>query len=369
MFPSWRPKPPNVGTSSPKISGLEKLPVELLYGIADFLAAPDRCCLSLCSHRLFNILGHNSRLEPKTEHWRIFLQRLSRDLPRHIYCHACSVIHQCEHIKPPGPIWYWHLRLPKHDELDKSPWLFWSVNVHPGGSRYAFFHIHVQLAMKRHYCGPTHGISTESLAYVEVQTSASPSLTSLLSVDAQICHGPRLCLRVQNWVLLKDFKPSSLYRIGICVHLNTQDAPIAELIQSESDTRKGSSRKSSNPNIYQCRACGIDYQMETIDCDREGTALVITKWLDLGSGLDPKDSRWTRHFYPLGTRSLGKIEAIQSDGTLCSHFEQESAVSLDALTHMNASLLERNAFLRKTHQIKCNTWLLQGDEAMAEYRR
>jgi hypothetical protein len=367
IFRCWRRKPTNVSDLE-KLpverlyekadSHLEKLPVELLYEIADFLAAPDRCCLSLCSHRLFNVFGHRSRLEPKTEQWGMFLQRLSRDLPRHVYCHACSVIHECKHILPssmlPDPP-----HLLEHDELAKLHRLKVPVQLHPWEWTYCFSHIHLQLAMKRHFCGPAHGISTESLAYVEILPSSLYPLTALLSVDAQICHGPRLCLRIQSWSLVKDFAPSSFTNVLICYHLYAGSAPAVELIQSEWDICESRSEKPSDPNIYQCSICGIDYQIEVVDCDSKGTALIITKWLDLGSGLDPNDPGWKRHFFGYSFRL--ENEATKSDGTLRSQFEQKSAVSLDALTHRNASLLKSYESSSKT--------VSEGNKATPDYRK
>jgi hypothetical protein len=117
----------------------------------------------------------------------------------------------------------------------------------------------------------------------------------------------------------------------------------------------GRSEKSSNPNIYQCSFCCTDFQLEVVDCDRKGIALVITRWLDLGSGLDPDDPKWRRHLYIYGYGCL----VTQPVGVLRSHFEQKSEVSLDALTRRNESLLKSYWFRGRM--------ILEGNKAMVNY--
>jgi hypothetical protein len=80
-------------------------------------------------------------------------------------------------------------------------------------------------------------------------------------------------------------------------HLYTKNAPITELIWSEWDICEGWSEKTSNLNIYQCSICGIDYQIVVSASDSNGTPLLITKWLDLGSGLHQNDPKWKRHLF------------------------------------------------------------------------
>jgi hypothetical protein len=157
----------------------------------------------------------------------------------------------------------------------------------------------------------------------------------------------------------KDFALSSFNTVSICYHLYAGNAPAVELIQSEWDICKSRSEKPSDPNIYQCSVCGIDYQIEVVDCDSKGTALIITKWLDLGSGLNPNDPRWKRHSFGYSFRL--ENDATKSDGTLRSQFEQKSAVSLDALTHRNASLLRSYEPSSKT--------ISEGNKATPDYRK
>ncbi|EZF25784.1 hypothetical protein H112_01977 [Trichophyton rubrum D6] len=49
------------------------------------------------------------------------------------------------------------------------------------------------------------------------------------------------------------------------------------------------------PDIFIYRACGTDYQVKVRALDRNGLALVTTKWINLGDGLDPEDIRWKKN--------------------------------------------------------------------------
>lgn len=75
-------------------------------------------------------------------------------------------------------------------------------------SQYLFTFPHPQLAMKQHYHGPEHGISTESLSFTEVQISSDKEyeerIKTLVSVEARICRLKlaSLCLRIQQWALI-----------------------------------------------------------------------------------------------------------------------------------------------------------------------
>ncbi|KAF7589337.1 hypothetical protein BBP40_004452 [Aspergillus hancockii] len=105
-----------------------------------------------------------------------------------------------------------------------------------GVSLYQLNYMHLQLAMKKHYFGAAHGILTDSLAYIEIQPSTRNSLTTLLSADAQISRKPRMCLRIQIWVIESNFRCESLHPTSIYGHLNTLDLAIAPIIRAAWDT-------------------------------------------------------------------------------------------------------------------------------------
>lgn len=76
---------------------------------------------------------------------------------------------------------------------------------------YDFYFFHLLLAMRRFYLGPQFGISTEDISYTQVrlhpEESASPSITSLFSIDAQICcEPPAVVLRIQEMMFVPRHK-------------------------------------------------------------------------------------------------------------------------------------------------------------------
>lgn len=208
-----------------------------MQAITAYLSLPDIASLILCNHALLSILGTSSwgtlRSSPDKNDLTVFLRRLAGDLPRHFFCCYCIRLHLVASVTLPGPAWAPARPLrscreqlePPHDQGKPSS-LSHSFRVHGRTSWYNFRFNHLALAMKRHYCGPPHGIATEELSFVEVQNSTK--LTSLLSVEAQICVDwavPSLILQLQNWALPRnnnltpdEFLMQVEFIIDICFH-------------------------------------------------------------------------------------------------------------------------------------------------------
>ncbi|KAL1989055.1 hypothetical protein VTN96DRAFT_5818 [Rasamsonia emersonii] len=308
-------------------SNLMKLPPELLLMIVESLSPVDIACLALCNHALLRTIGTTSLSLSSQDHERhreLLLTRLARDLPRYYFCYSCSHLHPWEKVGPPGPAFQPRTRLRCRDR-DAGPSLWRCLHTHESLSWYWFCFVHLQLAMKRHYYGPGHGPSTESLSFTEVQ--ASDEATTLLSVEARICPAPAsLCLRIQQWVVMSSVKadtilsktPSTL----ICGHIGSGHTVVSRIVESRS------------PEIFKCRYCNIDYQLEIKEYPDDRSALVITKWLDLGSGLTPNDPRWRVH---IGMGRHAELGASSEAGDVRRRFENGQGLSQDALSCQNES--------------------------------
>ncbi|KAB8201506.1 hypothetical protein BDV34DRAFT_216281 [Aspergillus parasiticus] len=355
----WHPRLIQIETPSYRGRNLDHLPTELVYMIAGNLTSCDRVCLALCNNRLLSVLGNGPQLALENEFRAIFLTRLSQDLPEHIYCHVCSVLHGRRHIPPPGPAFWPSRCLANHKGLF-NPWSFpFSI---PWSSLYRFEHIHLQLAMKRHHCGPEHGVSTDSLAYVEIQLLQN-SITTLVSFDVQIVRASSLCLRIQTWMLGKELPSKLVEEKWICAHISMGDHHIFEIVRAAWDAAMESSP--GRPPVldtHRCVACGLDYQIDATTCGTAGIALIVTKWLDLGPGLDPTDVRWTRHL--IGSLSLRKHDMTTFNSDVRSQFERETVVPLDDLTGRNRSLLEDSGYVRKTDWWYNGCWILQANKRL-----
>jgi hypothetical protein len=207
-----------------KLTSLERLPVELLLSITDFLFPEDIFCLALCSSGIFVTLSRlrsNIKL-PEGRGKLPFLQRLERDLPSHFICYCCFLLHkydwsECYKLSNP--------QLDSHHSLScvrNRKWLSEGhlVSLHwASHSYYYLYFLHVQLAMRGFFNGPKSGMTSDALAYTQVKEYYH--FSTLISIEARICplggtgsgpslveHSatssgtPNLCLRVQDIVLV-----------------------------------------------------------------------------------------------------------------------------------------------------------------------
>ncbi|KAK2781702.1 hypothetical protein FQN52_001377 [Onygenales sp. PD_12] len=350
--------------SGPKPTKLTDLPTELVLMILDYLSPVDAACLTLCNHHFLRVLGTQPWTTLDSGLRELFLIRLTSDLPFHFFCHFCSVIHSCKDMPPPGPAYLLYKHPARHTgEITVRYNLLDLVCVHEVSCWYHFDFFHLQLAMKRYYNGPPHGLSTESLSYTQVEVSAMSSVTTLLSIEGRICQGPSLCMRFQNWALLNAATPdeflSKIYFIFICTHITmySHRSYIPQLFAAALEgPRTNDNGIHMDPEVHRCR-CGVEYQIEVRNYGDAGLALVITKWVDLGPGLRPTDAEWSGHFYPEQTEQL---LAGKSVGDTRSLFEREPGLSLESLTWKNKSCLLTESYKKSMDQLDNRTWILQG---------
>ena len=395
--PPWpTPTPTSTSTSTPtntkhdlpqnninKTPNLSALPTEIVQMIANYLSPVDTASFTLCSHTFLQLLGCRNWKFPDPTTRTQFLFRLERDCPPFFYCESCSLLHPRVWVGPPGPAFQPDKSLiSQHAEKHEPPSLWRSVDVHPMHSLYDFNFAHLQLAMKRFHYGPDHGISTESLSYIEVRFFEERAVTTLLSVEPRICcssvnNNDTLCLRIQNWALVGNTPSpeefvSKIGFIWLCTHLSIRDSNISQFVKKELDAYYNSSEhgipssSSSSPNVFKCRMCSIDYQLEIRQCGNEGPALVITKWLDLGTGNIPMANEWKRH---LGTSPIPENGlCLESAGDIVSLFDNNMTnspgLSLDSLTHRNESYLVGRRFMDVMDWWDQKTWILQGEDRL-----
>ncbi|KAI9874312.1 MAG: hypothetical protein M1830_009893 [Pleopsidium flavum] len=365
---------PNTNEHENSGRNLMNLPLETLEMIREYLSPNDTASLVLCNHALLRALGnrHWSSLRPgkdNEEYRELFLTTLTRDLPGHFFCHHCSRLHLRDNLGPPGPAFQPENRL--LCVTKELGWELWRcVQAHPYFSWYHFAFPHLQLAMKRHHHGPGHGISTKSLSFTEVQVSGDEDeaerVTTLLSVEARICPEPiSLCLRIQHWALISSTKRDMLLSktkfVRICDHMTPRSSEISRLIESKLEPPRTEFECRVRPDVLKCRFCNTDFQVEIKDCGDEGLALVVTKWLDLGSGLTPMDTRWRVH---LARDKAAEIGALGEAGDVRLRFESERGLSQDSLSCQNASYLIAKRFMSEMDHLINRTWILQAGKRL-----
>ena len=223
--------------------------------------------------------------------------------------------------------------------------------------------------MKRHFHGPKHGISTESLSFTEVQVFLKDEIervVTLLSVETRICSKPTsLCLRIQHWALVSSTRRDMLLCktkfVQICHHLSTHSSEISRLVQSKLEPRRTEVEDPTQTQLFRCRCCNTNFQLEIKDLGDEGLALVITKWLDLGSGKTPTDSRWSGHLVRVRAAAIG---ASAEPWSVRLRFEREPGLSQDDLSSQNASYLISKRFMNSMDRWSDTTWILQAGKRL-----
>ena len=239
------------------------------------------------------------------------------------------------------------------------------------------FH-HLQLAMRRHYLGPGYGISADALAFVQVEEPPGGNeskrrkerRTILFSADARVLTEPaRLGLRIQRWTVLHtrvlELAVERAKCVGVCHHHNAGEREMSQLITSslkehlaEESAEDGGAPREPKPKRRICRSCKFVYQLEVLDTDSDGLAIVITQWLDLGAGLTPLDPKWkfrARFTY----EDDGIDHAGDSERCRLGFENEDGGLNQHALTRRNASCLSLQQYRKTMDQRDDEEWILQ----------
>ena len=329
-------------------SQLLRLPPEIILLVASNLSTPSASCLALCSRRLNHILGPGFWRSLRSEAPDVllaFLSSLARDLPQHFVCQECACLHRMSAIKWPrivsrylGPRCMWQ-------GLGFRPLFV---------SRYRISFPHIQLAMKQHYYCTDIGFPLESFQYLEVKYDQTQQKITLLSVDAQIVSD-ELLMRSQTWILLPwsrrdkfidELAKRSLSN-DICVH--TRSGPldrnlVSDLVRSRLDQLEA--REKCRTQTLRCPYCWMDYVLDAIDFGERGFAVLITRWTNLGAGLDSADAKWQNHISILMAR---EVHQTHYPGDIRTGFEDQAEMSVEALTADNKLKL----FSRRRNRLVC----------------
>ena len=125
--------------------------------------------------------------------------------------------------------------------------------------------------MKRYRHGFSHGISTDSLAFVEVRPSnfnrpAKP-MTTLISLDARIAtdlEGFRM--RFQQWIMLEpaihDDLSMLINFVKICAHIRNLTSNISHLVVKERGSQYITLEHPVTTEVHRYDSCCTDFQAE-----------------------------------------------------------------------------------------------------------
>lgn len=327
-FKSRLPRPgpspsavPSFQITCPKIyhitTLLPDLPLKLLLEVSYLLPIVDLKCLSLCNRRLYELFpkndGHSALALTRAEKLSI-LARLERDLLEYFACYVCQKLHRYDGTESFGLSGVAHKkasRLPCDnkgykwwEEVSAGTTMSLGTHIDFGHSRSRLSHHQLKLAMRRYRLGPMSGINPDSLSYTQVRfychplrvipwypPAISPFIPTLFSMEAQICPEPLgLYVRMQDIILYDTWEdsklesnPISIYRI--CFHA-TLSSKMCDL-----DTLENGIKDSYLD--YICPRCNTACVIEILQVEPESKiALIMTRWIYLGLGLDQEDPLW-----------------------------------------------------------------------------
>ncbi|DAA73425.1 TPA_exp: Uncharacterized protein A8136_4735 [Trichophyton benhamiae CBS 112371] len=119
------------------------------------------------------------------------------------------------------------------------------------------------------------------------------------------------------------------------------------------------------PDIFTCRACDADYQVEVRALDRDRLALVTTKWTNLGAGLDPEDIRWKKNNEKQRAVDLEPVKSSSKENV--SLFEDAEGPPLASLTDKNESYLLNNNYRYSLGHLWPGVWMTLGGKHLQWY--
>ncbi|KAH6713953.1 hypothetical protein BKA61DRAFT_689329 [Leptodontidium sp. MPI-SDFR-AT-0119] len=271
---------------SPPKPPLLKLPVEITAHIAQFLLPASAASLAFTCRSALETLG--------TTYWQVlrevgrqqeleqFLSLLETDLPDHVLCYHCLILHCSNNGGHRGTACY------------RAELL---------GGVYNYIHKNVTFDIFR----ATMKCYRQGLNYSRLLERFETKIISCRSIEnfpyrflslAKFIDRS-LLLRVQETLLF----PNGLFpqipingRISICAHVSTVgtgfEARLPVHMQCKLDHNHDVQQCVRSSGIRQCVYCPTEFQIELQDCERFGIAVVVTKWLDLGEGRSVRDPKW-----------------------------------------------------------------------------
>jgi hypothetical protein len=321
--------PSPVHDTGPK--GLLDLPLELVLQIAELVPPVSVACFALCNRQLrrglkrrarafFRAANHNERIE--------YLTLLARDLPARFVCHTCFRLHRRSDVQLPGST----------SRHRSRRCIYEAPSLRPGATfKFKVKFAHVHLIMKRHYHGAAHGLPLETLRHVEIDKGVNWGVTRLLSVDATI-DSNELLLRSQQWILLRRSQRQEFARYEIfealCYHVETGQLDrfrMRDFVSTRLERLDSGER--SEVEVLQCQECDMDYTVDAVLFGKSRIAMLVTRWFNLGAGVDPLDEKWLCHHTHLSDRTPHDV------GTIRARFESHGERSVQKLTAENIALL------------------------------
>ncbi|CZT08766.1 uncharacterized protein RAG0_13750 [Rhynchosporium agropyri] len=320
----------------------KKLHPELIIYLADFLPLSSSAILALSCRTAYEILGTRfwARLRADDEQLQCFefLSLLSRDMSRDDYvpCYHFHVLHFCEILPgvlqlPPLPYYQYHRTLCKRAEVLGKV----AKYMHSG-----FQFRTVQMAMKMYRLHLDYQPWLEALCHNSKASMVQGEFPLKFKNSVRIINGFLLFCSQRIILLPPGLTAADLNRCGfdICPHIMLTAHRVAPNLPETSecaiDHDHAIERCIRSSAITSCTSCPTEYQLRMEDCENFGTAVVITKWMDLGKGETVADPKWWSH--------LSNEYMAPNSGVLLEGQVRSDLISIrDAFRQLDSSELDR----------------------------
>ncbi|CZT42112.1 uncharacterized protein RSE6_01956 [Rhynchosporium secalis] len=291
----------------------DKLPVELIIEITEYLPLSSKSLLALTCHKAYNTLGTNAwtRMLSKdqlTERMN-FLEHYSKDLQiNYVPCHHCRTLHLCKTVFKPGrDSRIFHL-LQLQYSSDQTP-CRQAEDLAYSGNDLDFRTI--QIAMKWHRLGKDPNDWLYFLSYSPWPAYDREGYITSKARKFKVVQGTLICCSQRN-ILVRSGWPlvqASSTIIDICPHstLSIQgDYPVSiGRIFASRDRVLYVDQHIRNSLIHSCPFCPTEYLVRWPARDTGRTRkkkhsdniIIVKTWIDLGEGRTVLDPRWWSHLH------------------------------------------------------------------------
>ena len=347
-----RPLACNTPSVSRKGCIFECLPVELILQVAAWLPPSSAALLSLCSHKLHEMLGPSSlrelnRSDPYHNEQALLLQALDRDVPGTLHCFACKKLHVLfrRHEDGLGAEELYKRVSEGRCLICDGTYNYRTVETYHAGFKFE----HFQMAMKLY----RRGLLADAKAFLTRSAFLQPArgrMTSLPSYKGLYFFEPRfvngtISVRAQSWIFFPSEQSAIMPRkqyTTVCAHLdgnppkrNRRNPYIAACRCQLGHLAAKQVSCDGCRRLIRCHYCPTEVCVEAkrLDGDSKGSVLVVTKWQLLGCGLSPSEAHWDSHLSY--SRFPWRYSPDCAPGDIRAAYEDQPGIKHDSLLKLS----------------------------------
>jgi hypothetical protein len=271
-------------------SVLNRVPLDILVYIMDYLPSVSAVAFSLSCMHLKHSLGtdHFAKVSSSDEDTIALLTLLAMDLPDHIVCFPCKRLHSIKNFdrynsSTYSTTWRLHtsLSLPACVIQDQRNKTFVLTN--------RFGATGFKMAIKRYHQQTNCADVLKMMSSKETTTTVVGNYVRQFREEFRVVQG-RLMQRIQSVNISRKSSTPTSFEVDppderICPHLNLQRSLL-----------------NIDCGLKQCLFCRTEYRIDLRHYEGHGLAMFLTRWKDLGPGLESEV--WIQHLMPTGNPSF-----------------------------------------------------------------